>query len=131
MTNISNSELTTDQCLTGLRAAINILDNWRTSDEQACHILHVSRHTYTSARQCDQTWSVALDTEQMQRISLVLNIHATLRLIFDNPKNVYEFVSMPNDNEFFNGRSPLVVISQGDLNSLEETYRRIDALLLG
>lgn len=131
MTRISNSEPTTEQCLTGLRVAINILHKWRTSDEQACRILHVSRHTYIRAQQCDPAWSVALDTGQMQRISLVLNIHAALRLTFENPKNTYGFVSMPNDNDFFNGRSPLEVMSQGDLNSLEETYRRIDVLLLG
>jgi len=131
MTRISSSELTTDQCQKGLRAAINILHKWRTSDEQACRILHVSRHTYISAQQCDPAWSIALDTDQMQRISLVLNIHAALRLTFENPKNTYGFVSMPNDNDFFNGRSPLEVMSQGDLNLLEETYRRIDALLLG
>jgi hypothetical protein len=64
----------------------------------------------------------------MQRISFVLNIHATLRLVFDNPDNVYGFASMANDNEFFNGRSPLEIMAQGDMISLYETFRRIDML---
>ncbi|MNP61099.1 hypothetical protein D3C76_1562480 [compost metagenome] len=64
----------------------------------------------------------------MQRISFVLNIHATLRLIFDNPQNVYGFALMANDNEFFNGRTPLEIMAQGDMISLYETFRRIDAL---
>jgi len=117
-----------NQCVTGLRAAVGILEKWNASSDQACRLLRISRSTYTRARQRDPAWSVALDADQMQRISFVLNIHATLRLIFDNPQNVYGFVSMPNDNEFFNGRSPLEIMAQGDMIALYETFRRIDAL---
>ncbi|WP_160109665.1 antitoxin Xre-like helix-turn-helix domain-containing protein [Pseudomonas izuensis] len=119
---------TKNQCVTGLRAAVGILEKWAASSEQACHILRISRSTYTRARQRDPDWAVALDADQMQRISFVLNIHATLRLIFDNPQNVYGFPSMANDNEFFNGRTPLEIMAQGDMISLYETFRRIDAL---
>lgn len=122
------SMLTKNQCVTGLRAAVGILEKWRASSEQACRILRISRSTYTRARQQDPDWAVALDADQMQRISFVLNIHAALRLVFDNPENVYGFVSMNNDNEFFNGRSPLEIMAQGDMISLYETFRRIDVL---
>jgi hypothetical protein len=54
--------------------------------------------------------------------------HRPARLVFDNPDNVYGFVSMANDNEFFNGRSPLAIMAQGDMVSLYETFRRIDML---
>ncbi|WP_223517617.1 antitoxin Xre-like helix-turn-helix domain-containing protein [Pseudomonas sp. GL-B-19] len=120
--------LTKTQCVTGLRAAVGILEKWSASSDQACRILRISRSTYTRARQRDPEWAVALDADQMQRISFVLNIHATLRLVFDNPENVYGFPSMANDNEFFNGRSPLEIMSQGDMISLYETFRRIDVL---
>jgi hypothetical protein len=117
-----------NQCVTGLRAAVGILEKWQASSEQACRILRISRSTYTRARQRDPDWAVTLDADQMQRISFVLNIHATLRLVFDNPQNVYGFASMANDNEFFNGRSPLEIMAQGDMISLYETFRRIDML---
>jgi uncharacterized protein (DUF2384 family) len=119
---------TKDQCVTGLRAAVEILEKWQASSDQACRILRISRSTYTRAKQRDPAWSVALDSDQMQRISFVLNIHAALRLVFDNPENVYSFPAMANDNEFFNGRSPLDIMSQGDMISLYETFRRIDVL---
>jgi mannose/fructose/N-acetylgalactosamine-specific phosphotransferase system component IID len=90
--------------------------------------LRISRSTYTRARQRDADWAVALDSDQMQRISFVLNIHAALRLVFDNPDNVYGFPAMANHNEFFNGRSPLEIMAQGDMISLYETFRRIDVL---
>ena len=119
---------TREQCVAGLRAAVGILEKWQASSDQACRILRISRSTYTRARQRDAVWSVSLDADQMQRISFVLNIHAALRLLFDNPENVYGFMAMANDNDFFNGRAPLDVMSEGDMVSLYETFRRIDAL---
>ena len=125
---LQQQAFTKSQCVTGLRAAVGILDKWRASSDQACRILRISRSTYTRARQRDPDWAVTLDADQMQRISFVLNIHAALRLVFDNPENVYGFPSMANDNEFFNGRSPLEIMAQGDMISLYETFRRIDVL---
>jgi hypothetical protein len=69
-----------------------------------------------------------LDIDQLQRVSLVLNIHAALRNTFDNQSNVKGFPSLKNDNDFFDGRSPLEVMSKGDLITLYETYKRIDHL---
>lgn len=120
--------LSKEQCVSGLRTALRILDKWDASSEQACRILRISRSTYTRAKQTGSEWSVGLDMDQMQRISFVLNIHAALRTVFDNPENVYGFPSMDNDNEFFNGRKPLDIMAQGDFVSLYETFRRVDAL---
>lgn len=125
---LQEQTFTKAQCVTGLRTAVGILEKWSASSDQACRILRISRSTYTRARQRDPLWSVALDSDQMQRISFVLNIHAALRLVFDNPDNVYGFPSMANHNEFFNGRSPLEIMAQGDMISLYETFKRIDVL---
>ncbi len=125
---LQTQAFTKDQCTAGLRAAMNILEKWHATTEQACNILRISRSTHARARLQGGAWSVALDTDQLQRISFVLNIHAALRLLFDNPENLYGFVSMANQNEFFNGRSPLAVMAQGDMVSLYETFRRIDSL---
>jgi hypothetical protein len=125
---IQAQDFSKSQCAAGLRAALNILNKWKATCEQACQVLRISRSTYTRASQKDSAWEVSLDSDQMQRISLVLNIHAALRLVFDNPENVYGFPSMKNHNEFFNGRAPLDIMAQGDMISLYETFRRIDVL---
>lgn len=125
---LQQQAFTKSQCVTGLRAAVGILEKWQATGDQACRILRISRSTYTRARQRDPDWAVSLDADQMQRISFVLNMHAALRLVFDNPENVYGFASMANENEFFNGRSPLDIMAQGDMVSLYETFRRIDVL---
>lgn len=120
--------VTREQGVIGLRAALSVLDKWKGSSEQACHILSISQRTYASAKRQGPEWSVPLNPEQLQRISLVLNIHAVLRTVFANPENVYGFPSMANHNEFFNGNSPLEVMAKGDLRSLHETFEKIDAL---
>ena len=93
-TAIQIQDFSKSQCAAGLRAALNILDKWKASPEQACRVLRISRSTYTRASQQDAAWTVSLDSDQMQRISLVLNIHAALRVVFDNPDNVYGFALM-------------------------------------
>lgn len=116
---------TKDQSRVVLNTALNILTKWAASTEQSCNILRVSRSTIARTLQGK---GVELDSDQLERASIVLNCHAALRLVFDNPENVYGFPQMENHNDFFNGRRPLEIMAQGDLMSLFETYKRIDAL---
>src|SRR5690554_6442934 len=106
----------------GLKAAVTILDNWGATGEQATAILRISRSTLARAKRRDPEWQVSLDEDQLTRVSLVLNIHAVLRVIFDNPENLYGFMRMANYNEGFDGRSPLEVIATGDIGTLRETW---------
>ncbi|WP_404341809.1 antitoxin Xre-like helix-turn-helix domain-containing protein [Vreelandella venusta] len=111
----------------GLKAAVRILEKWRASGEQGEAILRVSHSTYARARRGDLV-DIKLDSDQLTRISYVLNIHATLRMIFDNPDNLYGFVNLVNHNPYFNGRTPLDIMGTGDFAALYETYKRIDSL---
>lgn len=118
-----------DKSIIGLKAAIAILGKWGASSKQMCAILCITPSIHASAqKQTQNEWTINFDEDVIQRISLVLNIHSLLRQIFDNPKNVYGFASMKNDNGFFNGRAPLDVMVQGDLASLYETLKHVEAL---
>ncbi|HDZ46937.1 hypothetical protein LCGC14_0119520 [marine sediment metagenome] len=111
----------------GLKAAVRILDKWRATGEQGEAILRVSHSTYARARRGDIT-EIKLDSDQLTRISYLLNIHASLRVIFDNPENLYGFVNMVNHNPYFNGRTPLEIMGSGDFAALYETFKRVDSL---
>lgn len=111
----------------GLKAAVRILECWGTSGEQGEAILRVSHSTYARARRGELA-EIKLDRDQLTRISYLLNIHAALGILFDNPENRYGFMAMANHNPYFNGRSPLSLISGGDIAALYETFKRIDAL---
>lgn len=112
---------------TGLKAAVRILDKWQATGEQGEAILRVSHSTYARARRDDLN-AIKLDADQLARISYVLNIHATLRLLFENPENLYGFVNMPNHTPFFNGHTPLAIMGSGEFAALYETFKRIDSL---
>lgn len=61
---------------------------------------------------------------------LVIGIHGFLRAAFSNQVNVKGF-GFKNANAFFEGRTPLEIMAQGDLISLYETYRRIEQIHCG
>lgn len=113
---------------TGLRAAIRILETWGATQEQGASILRVPYNTYNHGKQSEPNWEANVDTDQLTRISLVLNIHAALRTIFENPENQYGFMTMSNQNVWFNGRTPLEAISCGELPEIYEVFKRIDSL---
>jgi hypothetical protein len=113
----------------GLKAAFNILDKWGCTAEQAQAILRLPRATYYKYRNDPE--SARLDRDQLTRISYLLNMHQALRIVFENPENVYGFMRKRNHNPYFHGRAPLDVIESGDFAALYETFRRIDTLRSG
>lgn len=110
----------------GLKAAMNILDKWGCSPEQEWLILGMKKSSYYNYR--EQPASARLSEDQLERMSYILNMHQALRIVFDNPENVYGFMRMKNNNPFFNGRSPLELIATGNFGTLYEVFKRIDAL---
>lgn len=122
-------DLSEKRCMKALSVALKIIKQWGASREQACGILQISCDSYNANKLLPADPQVELAQDHMCRISLVLNIHGALRIIFDNPKNIYGFIGMVNHNEYFDGRTPLDIISKGDLESLVETFRRIEMLV--
>ena len=112
-----------------LRAAITILKGWKATRSQIQKILGIS--SYALDRVTAGNAPSKLDGEQAERISMVLNIHAAMRTLFENPANVYGFMARPKVNPFFDGRAPLDVIAQGSMEDFVETYRRITSLCNG
>jgi uncharacterized protein (DUF2384 family) len=110
----------------GLKAVLNILDKWKCSAEQQMAILQLPRSTYYKLR--SNPTVAKLSADQVERISYLLNIHAALRLIFDNPENVYGYMGMANDNPPFNGKAPLELVESGRFGPLYETFKHVDAL---
>lgn len=127
MSAVSEQKVDKQQAATiGVKTALAILDKWGASPEQSQGILQLSRATWYKLRK--DPAAATLNHDQLERISYLLNIHAALRTIFDNPENVYGFMAMDNHNPFFNGRSPLHIIGTGSFGALYEVHKRLDAL---
>lgn len=110
----------------GLKAALRILDKWGAKPGQVMNILRISRPSYYNYVRAPE--AASLNPDQIERISYLLNIHAVLRVVFENPENIDGFMGLKNDNPYFNGSSPLEVISSGNFGALYETFKRIDSL---
>lgn len=113
--------------LIAVRAAMKILDKWGCSAEQQQSILQLSRAAFYKYRS-KETRTASLSHDQLTRISYLLNMHSALRIVFTNPENIYGFMTMQNNNPFFNGTTPLSVIEGGDFGNLHEVAKRIDVL---
>ena len=111
---------------TAVGTVLNIMDKWSCSEKEKMALLGIGRstlHKYQAA-----PGSARLTPDLLERISYLLNIHAVLRILFENPENVYGFVRMPNHNAFFNGKSPMDLLSSGLMSSLYEVHRHLDAM---
>ena len=111
------------------KMGVNILDKWGCSVPQKLAILSLPRSTYHRYVKNDD--AVSLSSDQLERLSYLANIHHALRLVFSNPDNVYGFMGMVNNNSYFNGRTPLSIISTGNFGSLYEVFKRIDSMRSG
>lgn len=106
--------------------ALNIMDKWDCSEKEKMALLGVGRstlHKYQAAPA-----SARLSPDLLERISYLLNIHAVLRILFENPENQYGFLRMPNKNRFFDGRAPMDILSSGLVSALYEVHRHLDAI---
>ncbi len=109
----------------GLIAAVVILDTWGCNQVQKSTILNISN----GSLKCSHTLGVT--PELLLRISHILNIHSGLRTLFIEPKNVYGFINMVNDNPPFNGKTPLDLIVSGSLEEMEQVANHISTLSIG
>lgn len=114
---------------TAFKMGNSILDKWGCSVSQKYAILGIPKSSFH--RYLNDPSTVTLSNDQLERLSYLANIHQALRIIFSNPDNVYGFMSMVNHNPFFNGRSPLSIISSGNFGALYEVFKRVDSMRNG
>jgi len=105
------------------RAAVNLFRHWGITDAEACVVLGgVSKRTY--ARWKDGEIG-RLTIDQKTRLSILMGIHKSLRILFTEKARVYEWVKKPN--KAFGGRSALDIMLGGYLTDLFRVRHYLDA----
>lgn len=120
------SQPTQEAVGTAMKTTLRILDIWGCEPEQVQAILQIPTSAYYEYKKYPERAS--LTQKQIIRLSCILNIHAALRIIFENPDNVDAAMSMPNNGAFFNGATPLSLVATGDFDNLQEVSKRIEAM---
>lgn len=100
-----------------LKSIEKLFKKWRLSPEQKYTILG-GRYL----NECNGS-----DEDIIERISLILNIHSSLRMRFNNPLNVYGYINMFNKNSPFNGSRPIDFCCKG-IDELRQTMQAISQL---
>lgn len=101
----------------------SLLERWGCTNAQKLAVLGIAKADFTRYQKNPSL--VYLNTEQLQRISYLSNIHQSLKEVFSNPENLYGFMNMKNNNSYFNGRTPLSIIATGNFDSLSEVFKHI------
>ena len=110
--------------IAGLRAFFTLVEHWRLSAAQARVLLgQPSERTFHNWK-AGKVGAPPRDT--MSRIAYLLGIHSTLRTMFSNPENVYDWVNRENDD--FAGQSPLERMLGGDVTDLAFVRQYLDSM---
>lgn len=73
---------------------------------------------------------VRLSHDLMERISHLMSIHKSLRIIFSNQvDNTYQWISKPNQAALFNGQSALHLMLSGRMTALSDVQRYLDRVV--
>ena len=103
-----------------------LLEKWGCTTAQKLAILGIAKADFTRYQKDSSV--VYLNTEQLQRISYLTNIHQSLKEVFSNSDNLYGFMNMKNNNSYFNGRTPLSIIAKGKVNDFSDVLKCIDSI---
>jgi Protein of unknown function (DUF2384) len=107
-------DITPEEAAAGARAMVRLFDNWNLVDGDACRLLGgISKSTWDRWK----NGSVAkVDRDLAIRISILLGIHKSLRYLFMDPKQGYEWIN--KKNQAFGGSSALEVMRKGKIFDL-------------
>ena len=108
--------MTDEELIKVAKAVARLVDKWQLDSQEKIELIGFN----------PTTMAFQNSDELQQRWSLLLNIHHKLRLLFNNPQNVYGFMTMRlvNHNHPFNGFRPLDLAFEG-LEGLTEVYKGI------
>ena len=108
-----------------VRLFLRLADIWTlTVDQRRALLGGISRPTYFNWQRGKIG---ALSRDQLERISLVLGIRKGLRLLFAADAGAWRWLTGPNTDIPFGGRSPLERMTHGGMDDLYAVRRYIDA----
>lgn len=112
--------------VSGIKVAARIMTLWGLTPEEQSKILGIN----VAALRFSQPL-IKLSSSQRIKLSLILNIHASLKQLFSNPENPVCFMRAVNHNPPFLGQTPLMLIRAGKTRDLQCLYDHLQQLQSG
>ncbi|MDH4612526.1 MbcA/ParS/Xre antitoxin family protein [Pseudomonas sp. BN102] len=110
-----------------LKFFFNLMDKWGCNKEQQRTLLgSIGNTTYFSYKKLP---SVRLPHDTLERISYLMGIHKSLRILFSNhEERAYVWVHKANSAAPFNGRSALEYMLGGQVVDVADVRRYLDGV---
>ncbi|MFC5708484.1 MbcA/ParS/Xre antitoxin family protein [Aeromonas eucrenophila] len=109
-----------------LPVVFRILDKWQCSTDEQLMLLGISSRS-TLNKYKESSGGIRLGVDLQERMSYILNIHKSLRVLFSLDESIYGWVRKPNSHPFFAGRSAMDVMQGGRVADLYEVANRLHA----
>lgn len=107
-----------------LKAFFNIMDRWQVRDEDARGLLGgLSNGPYYQWRKNPKR---TLDADTLTRVSYLIGIFKALNVLYGT-KLADQWVSLPNQNRIFAGKTPLEYMLAGGQPAMQIVRRLLDA----
>lgn len=107
-----------------VRAFFNIMETWKISDTQAKALLGgMSNGAFYTLK---KGGGKRLDEDRIRRISYLVGIFKALNVLYDQDL-ADKWISLPNSNRIFGGKSPLDYMLRGGLPAFQTVRRLLDA----
>ena len=109
-----------------LKFFFNLMEKWNCTLEQQMVLLgSIGRSTLYKYRQLPE---VRLPRDTMERVSYLMGIHKSLRILFGDKPSTYEWVKKSNSEAPFNGNSALQLMLAGGVVDLADVRRYLDGV---
>lgn len=114
--------LTAEEGAAMFRAAVNLFAKWGLTDEQAAVLVDMPVRSY---RRWKAEGAGRLSRDVRARLSNLMGIHKSLRIVFAEPQRGYDWIRA--GNTAFGGATALEVMLGGELTDLMRVRRYLDA----
>jgi uncharacterized protein (DUF2384 family) len=119
----ATGRITDEEAAALARAVVRLFRRWELTDAQACTLLGgMSTATYGRWKRGEIG---RINVDLATRLSNLIGIHKSLRILFTDAARVYAWVRRPN--QAFGGRSALDVMLAGRLTDLIRVRAYLDA----
>lgn len=109
-----------------LKFFFNLMEKWNCTLEQQMVLLgSIGRSTLYKYRQLPE---VRLPRDTMERVSYLMGIHKSLRILFGDKPSTYEWIKKANSEAPFNGNSALQMMLAGGVVDLADVRRYLDGV---
>ena len=109
-----------------LKFFFNLMEKWNCSvEEQAVLLGSIGRSTLYKYRQLPE---IRLPRDTLERVSYLMGIHKSLRILFGDKPSTYEWIRKANSEAPFNGLSALQLMLAGSVMDIAVVRRYLDGV---